>query len=68
MASAFNLTAEINLRGPSNLSKVVSDIRRQLSTVTLDLNINPRSLSSIQQATGNIQSLNAALKSASTTI
>jgi len=56
MATAFNLTAQINLRGPSNVRNIVSDIRRQLGTVTGDVNlrINP-------STTRNITSLNSAL-------
>ena len=34
MAKGFNLTAELNLRGPSNIKAVVSDMRRQIGTVS----------------------------------
>jgi len=56
MASAFNLTAQINLRGPSNVRNIVSDIRRQLGTITGDVNlrINPAT-------TRNVTALNTAL-------
>ena len=64
MAAAFNLTAELNLRGPSNLSQVVSSIRRELSTVSLDLQINPRTSSAIQGITNNVNTLSAALRNA----
>jgi len=62
--AAFNLTAELNLRGPSNLNQVVSNIRRQLSTVTLDLNINPNTSRGIQAVTSNVRNLSAALRDA----
>ena len=62
--AAFNLTAQINLRGPANLSKVVSNIKKQLSTVSLNLNINPNATKGIQAATSNVQALNAALQTA----
>jgi TP901 family phage tail tape measure protein len=62
--AAFNLTAELNLRGPSNLNQVVGDIRRQLSTVSLDLRIDPRASSNIQAITGNVNNLSRALRSA----
>ena len=62
--AAFNLTAEINLRGPSNLNRVVADIRRQLSTVSLNLNISPTATRGIQGATSQIQALNGVLQSA----
>jgi TP901 family phage tail tape measure protein len=60
--AAFNLTAEINLRGPSNLNQVVSNIKRQLSTVSLNLNINPSAARGIQAATAQLQGLNNALQ------
>jgi TP901 family phage tail tape measure protein len=56
MATAFNLTAQINLRGPSNVRNIVSDIRRQLGTITGDVNlrINPAT-------TRGVTALNSAL-------
>jgi TP901 family phage tail tape measure protein len=62
--AAFNLTAEINLRGPSNLNRVVADIRRQLSTVSLNLNISPTATRGIQGAVSQVQALNNVLQSA----
>lgn len=64
MASSFNLTAELNLRGPSNLNQVVGNIRKQLSTVSLDLKIDPRASSNIQGITSNINNLSRALRDA----
>jgi len=68
MAKGFNLTAEINLRGPSNIRTVVADIRRQLGTVTakVDIKIDPsaaRTISGLNQA---LQKLNANLQSSKT--
>ncbi|NBV99896.1 MAG: phage tail tape measure protein, partial [Proteobacteria bacterium] len=40
MAKAFNLTAEINLRGPSNLKPVISKIKGAFSSLTADVKIN----------------------------
>ena len=37
MSKGFNLTAEINLRGPSNIRTVVADIRRQIGSVSADI-------------------------------
>lgn len=59
MSRGFNLTAEINLRGPANIRTVVADIRRQLGTVTADVNVrvNPtaiRNISSLNQALGRL--------------
>ena len=39
MARGFNLTAEINLRGPSNLRQVVSNLRRQLGSINTNVNV-----------------------------
>mgnify|MGYP003347033346 CR=1 FL=1 len=64
--AAFNLTAELNLRGPSNLNQVVGDIRRQLSGISLDLNIDPRASSTIRGLTGDITTLSGALRTAQT--
>ena len=38
MAKGFNLTAEINLRGPSNLRQVASNIRKQLGNINTNVN------------------------------
>lgn len=56
MAAAFNLTAQLNLRGPNNVRNIVADIRRELGTITGDVNlrIDPA-------ATQNITRLNTAL-------
>lgn len=40
MAKGFNLTAQINLKGPNNLKPIVADIKRQIGSV--ELKINPR--------------------------
>ena len=39
-ASAFNLTAQINLRGPSNVRQITSRLRKQLGSVTADVKVN----------------------------
>jgi TP901 family phage tail tape measure protein len=39
MSRGFNLTAELNLRGPSNIRTVVADIRRQLGTINANVNV-----------------------------
>jgi len=63
MSSAFNLTAQINLRGPANIRTVVADIRRQLGTVTVDINpqINANAARNITQLSVNLRNLNATL-------
>lgn len=56
MSTAFNLTAQLNLRGPTNVRNIVSSIRRQLGTISADVNlrIDPA-------ATRNLTQLNTAL-------
>lgn len=39
MANAFNLTAQINLQGPSNIKSVVSNIKKQLGNISADVNL-----------------------------
>jgi hypothetical protein len=39
MASTFNLTAQLNLRGPANIRAVVVNIRRQIGTIDANVNI-----------------------------
>ena len=62
MAGAFNLTAELNLRGPSNIKTVVADIRRQIGTINANVNIKLD-----PNATRNATQLNSALKSLNST-
>ena len=49
MAKGFNLTAEINLRGPSNIRQVVGNIRKQLTGLTANVNVklNPQTAKQI---------------------
>ena len=56
MAQAFNLTAQLNLRGPSNIGVIVSDIRKQLGSINANVNVQISST-----ATKNVTQLNAAL-------
>ena len=60
MTKAFNLTAQINLRGPANLKPIVADIRRQLGSVSSDINIrlNPQVAKSINTVTDRLKSMN----------
>jgi hypothetical protein len=65
MASPFNLTAQINLRGPTNLKPIVSQIRKQLGSVNTDisLNIDNKALKSIDTATNRLAAMNKVLVS-----
>ena len=63
MSTAFNLTAQINMVGPTNLNTVVAQIRRELGTIntSIDLKISASSARNIQALTSNLAQLNAAL-------
>lgn len=66
MASAFNLTAQINLQGPANLKPVVAQIRRSLSGINtnINLNVDARAARGIDNLTNRITILNRALTEA----
>jgi TP901 family phage tail tape measure protein len=66
--AAFNLTAQINLQGPSNVKQVVGDIRRQLSTIQTDINlkISGASAKNVDSITKSVQALNTVLIEAQT--
>jgi len=66
MAERFNLTAQIQLQAPSNTSKIVGDIRKQLSGITVNVQVkgDARSLAQInKQMQGVNKSSAAAAKS-----
>lgn len=62
MSQSFNLTAQLNLRGPSNVRNIVSDIRRQLGSISADVNLRLD-----QNASRNVTQLNAALRNLNNT-
>ena len=66
MAQAFNLTAQINLQGPNNVKKVVANIRRQLTGIKadVDLNIKPDTAKNVAQITRQLNAMSAAAKNA----
>ena len=68
MAKGFNLTAQINLRGPTNLKPIVADIRRQLGSISTDVNVrlNPQTAKSISSITNRLKSMNDMLVTAKT--
>ena len=61
MARGFDLTAQINLRGPSNLNAVATDIRRQLTgiqaTITLRTPANTQRI--VQDIRRQLSGINA---------
>jgi len=60
MAQAFNLTAQLNLRGPSNIRQVISDIKKQLGTINADVkfNIDQSSINNTSKLSKSLQDLN----------
>ena len=63
MANAFNLTAQLNLRGPSNLKPVIKNIKSQLGNINANVNLTVAKNSST-----NIAKLNAGLKALNKTL
>lgn len=63
MAKAFNLTAQINLRGPGNLKPVVAQIRRELGSVSADVkvNVSPGAIKSVDAVTSKLKAMNAVI-------
>jgi hypothetical protein len=63
MARAFNLTAELNLRGPSNVRLIVADIRRQLGSITadVDIRVNPATSRNLGALNSTLANLNQTL-------
>lgn len=63
MASAFNLTAQINLRGPTNIGNIVSNIRKQLGTINANVNfrIDPNATRNVTQLNAGLRNLNITL-------
>ena len=70
MAQPFNLTAQINLQGPANTKQVVASIRRQLTGIKADveLNINAGTAKRIGAINKQLNSLSSAAKNASTNV
>ena len=66
MAKSFNLTAELNLRGPANIKNVVAQIKRELGTVNADVKvrIDPSASKDIATITTRLQAMNRALVTA----
>ena len=63
MASGFNLTAQLNLKGPTNVSVIVSDIKKQLGSInaSVNLTIAPAAAKNISQLNASLQTFNKTL-------
>jgi hypothetical protein len=68
MANAFNLTAQINLRGPGSgaIRPIIADIKRQLGTIkaNVDLKVDPKASKSIGNVTSRLTAMNNVLTQA----
>lgn len=64
MAKGFNLTAEINLRGPSNLRQIAANIRKELGTVdaTVKVKLDKAAERSILNTSNALARLNKELQ------
>ena len=67
-ASGFNLTAQINLRGPNNIGVIVSDIKKQIGSINANLNvtISANAAKNVTQLNAGLQVLNQTFKSVQT--
>ena len=63
MANAFNLTAQLNLQGPTNTRAIVSSIRKDLKGLNLDvkLQVDQKSKKSISDVTASLKQMNSVL-------
>ena len=60
MAQAFNLTAQINLRGPANIKSIAADIKRQLGAIegNVTFKIDSKSARNVGQLDSALKQLN----------
>ena len=65
MASAFNLTAQINIAGPSNIKPVVGKIQKQLKGIqaNVDVKFDKRVVAQIRALNKNVNTLNSSISS-----
>ncbi len=70
MANSFNLTAQINLQGPKNVKSVVSNIKKQLKGISVDveLKVDKNASKDIKNLTKNLGNLNTAAQRAKTNL
>ena len=68
MATAFNLTAQLNVRGPTNVRSIVSSIRRQLGSISanIDLRVDPAASRNLTQISTALTNFNRTLRTTQT--
>lgn len=66
MAKSYNLTLQMNLQGPSNVKSVANKLKKELSGIGgIKLEINQKSLASLDKATKKLKIISAVLTKAS---
>ena len=62
--ASFDITAQINLRGPTNVKKIAADIRKQLGAIktNVDLKIDPSTAKNVSALNSNFKQLDATLR------
>jgi hypothetical protein len=65
MAQAFNLTAQLNLQGPANIGRIVSDIKRQIGTIEgeVKFKVDASTVKNVTQLNSALQTFNSTLGS-----
>jgi hypothetical protein len=68
MAAAFNLTAQLNLQGPTNIGAIVSNIKKQLNNISANVNvkISPGTSQNVAALNSAFASFNATLATTAT--
>ena len=63
MATAFNLTAQINLQGPANLKQTVSKIKKEFAGIDTNINvkIDKRAEKSVQNVTARLRTMSSVI-------
>jgi len=69
MAAAFNLTAQLNLKGPTNVGAITSSIKKQLGnfTANVDVKLNQSSIKNVAQLNSGLQQFNQTLSATTVT-
>lgn len=68
MASGFNLTAQLNLQGPTNVASIVKNIKQQIGNINANVNVNVsnNTTGNITKLTSSLTNLNSVLNNTST--
>ena len=64
MAERFNLTAQLQLQAPTNTGAVITQIRRQLKGLTVDVKVKSN-VAALSKTNKELQSINKSAQSSS---